>query len=1107
MSDLLERMFGEMPSSEYRGYNVGYGNSDPMKALFPRQQQEPAKKWWAQDVQERQKTLSGEQEKLAGLQQQTGLAEAFKPILNVLQVVGGILNIPGAAISSAAMQFLDKKPGFNTQEYFKGIFNFKDQMSWRNIIGMLAEDDPNKNMWDKKWSQIVFGLILDIGLDPTTYFGRFIFKFGKNESKALSDLATEVLKKLPEDEAYRALKYIKRAQRPFGIGIPFSQKGLVSFASQRTKDITGIAERTGKLLGKYGPEAVEKAGVWDIAGKQLGKIAKTFNPVQVFGNKIKEAIPAVKLAMKAFDPYKQAHVSAVIAKAEAAGEKAAGLRKLSDDIIKLSTENKNGLVREATGLAEEMPYYGAVAVANKIEFSDTLRKLLLAQAKGDKSVAKFSKVLQKNREDFYTFLRGRLGEDLGKGKSPAEIVSKFGDMIDGVGARQMMGSLKRMGVEPGDLVSMAKAEFVVDKEKAFAKMSSTLSEADKKSVLNLIQQAEGMNTAWWDAEYNAGRIWSFKRNYMMHPWGTERVGVVKELEGVFKPALKRMDKISYLEKYKNMKEMLSDWFFDKNGFRPSEKVLRQEMINKVGMYDNILEALYIRGRAHYAEMSRYKIIEDMKTMGKKWDSKVMPMGYSDIPNIEELKGLVFEPQTAKFLNNTLSVVASDTNIKQFLKMIDRTQSWWKRLVLLYPGYHFRNMYSNALIGVSRHGMLRYGNLRTHSIAGTITGELLIPEDKALRTILKVTDKHLDDVVAGIKVKDLVEQLRNTPMASKSSFMTAEGTLKNAAGLEKRITKLVKKYNPLGIYARASDVLGGVIETRMRIASFLIDLEDTRSVKMATLLTQEAFVDYNNITEFERQIMRRVVPFWTWLSRNVKNQVKFIFTQPGKMAMYPRVADAIEAGATWKMPDNERPEYFRDLWMWQLPMLLPNGDPLFFNPNFPVQDLNKLDVRYFGRNVLANISPFIKVPLELMSGEDVYRKRPIEAYKGYRAPVPGILHSIAKVLPEGTQKMLGIEKDEKGIMRMNPYTAHAIANLLPFINTSARLFMQEPSPQGMEKYFQFISTTIGIKIKPVDRLTRQWESTRKKIEDEKAKLKKMGIDVRWNSYRKEWTRME
>jgi hypothetical protein len=294
---------------------------------------------------------------------------------------------------------------------------------------------------------------------------------------------------------------------------------------------------------------------------------------------------------------------------------------------------------------------------------------------------------------------------------------------------------------------------------------------------------------------------------------------------------------------------------------------------------------------------------------------------------------------------------------------------------------------------------------------------------------------------------------------------------------------------------------------MRIASFLIDLEDTRSVKMAALLTQEAFVDYNNITEFERQIMRRVIPFYTWLSRNFRNQVKFIFTQPGKMAMYPRVADAIEAGATWKMPDNERPEYFKNLWMWQLPMLLPNGDPLFFNPNFPVQDLNKLDPTEFGRNVLSNITPFIKVPLELMAGVNVFQKVPIERYKGYRAPVPGILQSITKVLPEGLQKTLGIEKDDRGIFRMDPYTAHAIANLIPFINTSARLFMQEPSPQGAEKYFQSLSYTLGIKIKPVDRLTRQYETTQKKIEEERAKLKKMGVEVRWNPYRKEWSRVE
>ena len=194
-------------------------------------------------------------------------------------------------------------------------------------------------------------------------------------------------------------------------------------------------------------------------------------------------------------------------------------------------------------------------------------------------------------------------------------------------------------------------------------------------------------------------------------------------------------------------------------------------------------------------------------------------------------------------------------------------------------------------------------------------------------------------------------------------------------------------------------------------------------------------------------------------------------------------------------------------MWQLPITLPDGTPLFFNPNFPFQDLNKLNPKHFGRNVMTSISPFIKVPLELMAGVDVYRKKPIERYKGYRAPVPGIVQNLAKVMPESARGLLGIEKDDRGLLRMDPYVAHAMANLIPFINTSARMLAQDPSPMKAERYLQALSYDLGIKIKPVDPLVRQYETTLEKIEEQRGKLKKLGVSARWNPYKKEYSYSE
>jgi hypothetical protein len=529
------------------------------------------------------------------------------------------------------------------------------------------------------------------------------------------------------------------------------------------------------------------------------------------------------------------------------------------------------------------------------------------------------------------------------------------------------------------------------------------------------------------------------------------------------------------------------------------------------MVDTVMEAAYLRTVAHMKAKHKAMILDGVKGLGREWTEKMgpQPLGWMGVKDVPELKGLIFDPDTAKYVNNAVDLFGDDNGIAAFLKGMDKVQGWWKRFVLLYPGYHFRNMYSNNAIGVVKHGIAKWMNPTIHKYGWAMTLYKLDPEKKFWK-VFGVSDELLNKKFNGQTLRDLADQLTPYNVIKGEVRQTGDDVLKSVGGMQGHMKRVLKKANILDTGSNAFayvDKFGGAIESQARVTSFLHDFDRLGNVRIAAYDTNEAFVNYQNLTQFEKQIMRRVVPFWTWLSRNVKNQIGLVFTQPGKMAMIPRVADAMESGAGWRMPENERPEYFNQMWMWQLPMLLPNGDPLFFNPNFPFQDLNKIDPRYFGRNLMATVSPFLKVPLEVISGVDIYRRRPIAPYEGYRAPVPGILHSIAKVLPEGTQKMLGIEKDEKGIMRMEPRTAHAIANLVPFINTSARMFMQEPSPQGSEKYFQSLSTILGIKIKPVDKLTRQYEATQKKIADERAKLKKMGIDVRWNSYRKEWTQVE
>ena len=127
--DIYARQFQQSPYEQYGAYK----------------RPTETRAWYQLSPIEKQQELIKQQEKLAGLPplppERKSLKDAFKPMLNTLQFVSGMLNVPSAAISGAVKQLVDGAPGFDTQEYFKDVFGFKEQVGWRDVISLLAERD------------------------------------------------------------------------------------------------------------------------------------------------------------------------------------------------------------------------------------------------------------------------------------------------------------------------------------------------------------------------------------------------------------------------------------------------------------------------------------------------------------------------------------------------------------------------------------------------------------------------------------------------------------------------------------------------------------------------------------------------------------------------------------------------------------------------------------------------------------------------------------------------------------------------------------------------------------------------------------------------------
>ncbi len=190
--------------------------------------------------------------------------------MSVLTIVGGALNIPSSMLSGIAEQLTDSTPGFSARQYFRRVFNLKDQVTWYNVLQQL--DNKNLDTSSPEWLLVVGGLALDIVLDPLNYVGLGLAKGAFNAEDGIKLLRTahkEIGERLlktgvGQGSARKILNaswdkgYKEIIGARFGIQMPFS-KSLV-------KPFRKIAPEVTEMVGKVRPRVTE--AFMELAQKQ-----------------------------------------------------------------------------------------------------------------------------------------------------------------------------------------------------------------------------------------------------------------------------------------------------------------------------------------------------------------------------------------------------------------------------------------------------------------------------------------------------------------------------------------------------------------------------------------------------------------------------------------------------------------------------------------------------------------------------------------------------------------------------------------------------------------------------------------------------------------------
>lgn len=423
---------------------------------------------------------------------------------------------------------------------------------------------------------------------------------------------------------------------------------------------------------------------------------------------------------------------------------------------------------------------------------------------------------------------------------------------------------------------------------------------------------------------------------------------------------------------------------------------------------NWLESFSQASTATINQTTSKMFMNDLGRFGVTMDKA--PQGYEtlNIKNaLTDVDGndLLFSPdvkESFEVLINSINKPVQDKGA--FLEAYDSMLSIWKSSVTsMFPSFHARNGLSNVMLNFADIGYHAF-NPATHVTAGTLiqknnqfnklttalnkarvsspeeftklTGEMSELIDKhfftdgrghkwtfgEMHTTLKSRDLAFTDVASAIPFD---EELRR----GKSVL---EGIPKSKKDLALKRGKKALPFMRDFYGYEVGRTVGTTIETQGRLVNFLSNLQKTGDVNLAASRTKQFLFDYSDLTDFEKNVMRRIIPFYSFTKFNLQTQAKVLVTTPGKSTAQLTAMDNFSKVFSSDDLTDEQKEAMPS-WMKRgfyymkkqkdgtLKSISVTDSPL----------LQPLDA-FSSKGILGSISPLIRLPIEQMTGYDMYQ---------------------------------------------------------------------------------------------------------------------------------------
>ena len=218
--------------------------------------------------------------------------------------------------------------------------------------------------------------------------------------------------------------------------------------------------------------------------------------------------------------------------------------------------------------------------------------------------------------------------------------------------------------------------------------------------------------------------------------------------------------------------------------------------------------------------------------------------------------------------------------------------------------------------------------------------------------------------------------------------------------------------------QASTVIGSNIESIQRMNLWICRLKKGDDFEEATRKVDQFLFDYSDLTDFEQNIMKRVIPFYTFMRKNIPMELEAMLNTPSIFRNINYGIDEIQNMDENTVPENKRNEWRQDY--IEIPYSRNfTGTPenIGINPQFPYQQLDRLDVD----KLIGSTSPLIKMPLEAYTGSYAYTGMDIDSPLEYILGQSLVTSPVARMMETN-------DKDEQKMREISKFTTFPIATI-------------------------------------------------------------------------------